>query len=307
MPNNEDVQHAHSAFFANTVGASENMPVSLTRHHDVYPTIDPTTHFNHHTYQDKVVIITGASSGIGLDIAMHYARAGASVTIVARNEETLETARVSIENETGNTRVLAVCADVTVPSEAEGAVRQTIERWNKIDILVANAGIGTSYTTPLGEMDPLTWFEPFRINIFGVYTFIRYAIEHLQKTKGYIIATTSGMAQLRIPNLSSYAISKLGVNRLVEFVDVEYGRTVTAFALHPGTIRTAINAAAQNMPTPDTTTLAAATVLYLTSGQIDWLHGRYVSANWDLAELERDFKDKILKQDSLVTKLAMPV
>ena len=48
----------------------------------------------------------------------------------------------------------------------------------------------------------------------------RYALEHLRQTKGYIIVTTSGMAQLRMPNLSSYAISKLAVNRLVEFVDV---------------------------------------------------------------------------------------
>ena len=54
----------------------------------------------------------------------------------------------------------------------------------------------------------------------------------------------------------------------------EYRGAVTAYALHPGTIRTAINAAAAEMPTPDTTTLAAATALHLTSGRIDWLHGR---------------------------------
>ena len=77
------------------------------------------------------------------------------------------------------------------------------------------------------------------------------------------------------------------------------------------------------MPTPDTTALAAATMLYLTSGRIDWLHGRlvlsaldqsytsmtwdrYVSVNWDLAELEAKFKDKIIAQGSLVAKLAIP-
>lgn len=113
----------------------------------MYPVIDPTAHFNDHTYHDKVVIITGASSGIGLDIAMYYARAGASVTIVARNAQRLEEARVSIGSATGSTRVLAVCADVTNPSDAEDAVKQTVERWGKIDVLVANAGVGTSYTT----------------------------------------------------------------------------------------------------------------------------------------------------------------
>ncbi|KZV64501.1 NAD-P-binding protein [Peniophora sp. CONT] len=321
MSNTEDAQRAQRAFFANIVGISENMPDTLTRHHDVYPAIDPRACFDNHTYQDKVVIITGASSGIGLDIATHYARAGASVTIVARNSRMLEDARASIEKATGSTRVLTVCADVTLPSDAEGAIKQTVERWGGIDILVANAGVGASYTIPLGEMDPLAWFEPFRIHVFGVYTFIRYAIEHLQKTKGYIVVITSGMSQLRMPNLSSYAISKHAVNRLVEFVAI--GRVVCrretrsliskteypnimSFSLHPGTIRTAINAAAPSLPAPDTTALAAATTLYLTSGKLDWLHGRYVSANWDVEELERDFKDKIIQQGSLVTKLAIP-
>ena len=74
------------------------------------------------------MIVTGASSGIGLDIATHYARAGAFVTIVARNATKLEEARAQITTVAEGSHVLAVCADVTIPEEAEGSVRRTVEK-----------------------------------------------------------------------------------------------------------------------------------------------------------------------------------
>jgi len=143
------------------------------------------------------------------------------------------------------------------------------------------------------------------VNVLGVYNFVHYALPHLQEAKGYIVAITSGMSQLRIPTLSNYAISKMAVNRLVEFVALEYPEVKT-FSLHPGTIRTTVNAHAPELPTPDTPALPAALLLHLTAGKVDWLHGRYISANWDIEELERDWKDKILAQRSFVAKMDMP-
>lgn len=302
-----DAAERLSQFLSSIVGVSENMPTSLTRHNDVYPAIDPQVHFDRRTYKDKVVLVTGASSGIGREVALHYAKAGAAVAIVARNAEALGGTSAAIVNAVGpNARVLTIRADVKVPSEAQDAVERTIQEFGgRLDVLVANAGIGVQYGKPLGEVDPLEWWESFEVNVLGVFNFVRYALAHLQKTNGYIITTSSGMAQLRYPTMSPYGISKLAVNRLVEFIDLEYPEVKT-FAIHPGTIRTAINADAHQLPTPDTTALPAATILYLTAGNADWLHGRYISSNWDMYELEKDWKEKILAQGSLVTKLAIP-
>ncbi|KAI0027546.1 NAD-P-binding protein [Vararia minispora EC-137] len=294
-----------SKFLSNVEGASENMPASLTRHHGVYPAIDPKSHIAGQTYRDKVVLITGASTGIGRETAILYARAGASVVLVARNAAVLEEARQAATRVGAEARVLAVCANVCVPERAEDAVKQAIEAFGRLDILIANAGVGVKPGQCLSEVDPLAWWSLFEVNVLGVYNFVRYAMAHLQKTNGYIIATSSGMAQLRYPGMSSYAISKMAVNRLVEFIDLEYPEVKT-FALHPGTIRTGINAETPELPTPDSAALPAALSLHITAGKVDWMHGRYISANWDVEELEKDWKNKILEQRSLVAKLAIP-
>jgi len=105
----------------------------------VYPLIDPQNHYDRQTYAGKVVLITGASRGIGLETALYYARAGASVTIVARKQETLNISRDKILTEQPSAQILAFLADVRDVKKAEEAVAATVARFGRLDILVANA------------------------------------------------------------------------------------------------------------------------------------------------------------------------
>jgi len=87
---------------------------------------------------------------------------------------------------------------------------------------------------------------------------------------------------------------------------VEYP-SIKVFSMHPGSVKTDLyDEAGGSFPTNSTVELAASTIQYLTSGKADYLSGRYVSALWDLGEVERDWKEKIIAQNGLVSKLSIP-
>jgi len=280
--------------------------MKVTNHHRTYPTIDPTAHFEKKTYRNKVVLVAGASRGIGRDVARHYALAGASLALVSRHQAALEEVKAAILQEVPDAQISVFTADVKSISATEAAVNAAVQQFGRLDILVANAAATTPMTHRLGEKDPLEWWNVFEVNVKGTFNLIRPALPHLEKSQGYVVAMTSGVGHLIFPNGSDYCISKLAVDRLVQFVVAEYPQ-VKAFAVHPGTIDTDLSRSSGLVfATPDTTELPAATMLYLTSGQVDWLSGRYVSANWDLGEVEREWKEKIIKQDGLVSRLYIP-
>jgi NAD(P)-dependent dehydrogenase (short-subunit alcohol dehydrogenase family) len=107
----------------------------------IYPLIDPQVHYDNQTYAGKVVLITGASRGVGLETAIYYARAGASVTIVARKQEALDVSRDAILHEQPSAQVLTFPADVRDVNKAGEAVAATVARFGRLDILVANAAV----------------------------------------------------------------------------------------------------------------------------------------------------------------------
>jgi len=106
----------------------------------VYSTIDPKEAFANQTYRGKVVLITGASRGIGQETAITYAKAGAHVTIAGRSQETLDKTVAMIHAAVSGAQVLAVPTDVRDPKATEAAVRVTLERFGRLDVLIANAG-----------------------------------------------------------------------------------------------------------------------------------------------------------------------
>ncbi|KAI0294645.1 NAD-P-binding protein [Multifurca ochricompacta] len=284
----------------NIIGFDENLPVSY--HNDVYSAIDPKPLYASQSYKGKVVLVTGASRGIGQETALQYARAGASLAIVARNEESLNETRDAILSAAPEVAVLTLAADVREAKGAEAAVQKVLERFERLDILIANAGsypfwapaVSFFFFLALNKKDPDAWWTSFEVNIRGVFNFIWV----------HSSALLVG-AQLRIPGSSDANISKHAVNRLVEFVTLEYP-SVRAFALAPGFVPTRLAAEAQAGDASDTPALAAATMLYLTSGRADWLSGRFYSANWDIAEVERDWKDLIVQKGGLINKLYIP-
>lgn len=309
------------SFFRNIVGADESL-VNVGSYHDVYPTIDPTEAFQKKTYKGKVVIVTGASGGIGASIALFYAKAGAGVTIVSRKQSTLDESKARILKEAPDARVLAFAADVKDWRASEQAVKATISEFGRLDILVANAGVMTSWSQSIAEKDPDEWWNTWEVNVRGVFNFVRAAAPELQKTQGYVVVIGAGLAQLRYPGISDYGISKFAINRFVEYIAVEFPN-IKSFSLHPGVIFTnMVESSRADAPAKkgsfeqpdvvnsgivlDTAELPAATSLYLTAGKADWLNGRYVSANWDLALVEKNWKAKILEQNGLVGKLYIP-
>ncbi|KZT38567.1 short-chain dehydrogenase/reductase SDR [Sistotremastrum suecicum HHB10207 ss-3] len=283
----------------------EDLPV--THHHDVYPAIDPIAHFQNQTYKGKVVLITGSSRGIGQEVALFYARAGATVVLVARQQSTLDAVRDVIVKEVPTATLASFVADVTKTTQVQAAVEGAVKKFGKLDIVLANAGTINEMKKPFTENDPDEWWNTIEVNVRGVYNVAHYALPHLDKTSGYFLITSSVAAQFRFPNSSAYQLSKHAVGRLNEFIKLEHPKVKT-IAVHPGGIMTKL---ADLVPEihqllVDTLQLPAATILQLTSGKYDWFSGRFVSSNWDLGEVESQFKEKILAEDALVSRLAIP-
>ncbi|KZV64875.1 NAD-P-binding protein, partial [Peniophora sp. CONT] len=275
----------------------------LTDRHDVYPAIDPQAAFSSKSFTGKVVLITGASRGLGQVMATFYARAGAKLALVARSASNLDALKKQIQKES-DVEILTFVLDVKDTQAAAKAVQDTVDHFGKIDIVIPNAGISTGPTF-LGDRDIAHWWNTLEVNLLGTLNFVGPALKHLEKTNGYVIAISSRAAQARIPGASDYGISKLALSRLVEFIALEY-KTVSVFSVHPGAVWTDMgkDSGAPKELFAETPELAAATVLALASGKYDWLSGRFVDATQDLGELEQ-LKEQILGKDALVSKLAL--
>ena len=106
----------------------------------VYPAIDPEPLYASQAYNGKVVLVTGASRGIGQEISLQYARAGAALAIAARSEEALGESKRAILEAVPTAEVLVLVVDVRESASAEKAVQALLARFGKLDILIANAG-----------------------------------------------------------------------------------------------------------------------------------------------------------------------
>ncbi|VDB95506.1 unnamed protein product [Peniophora sp. CBMAI 1063] len=292
----------------NLIGLDEDLPTADTKH-DVYPYISPEPDFKSQSYAGKVVLITGASRGIGSQTAITFAKAGASVVLIARKQATLDESKDAILKEKPDAQILTFPADVVDSAKAKEAIAATIERFGKLDVVIANAGVFRSTGGKgFADADADTWWNTFEINFRGVYNYLHYSIPELKKTKGTFITTTSRIALLRLRTASDYAVSKLASNRMIEFAVVEYPE-IKAYAVHPGVVATEMNRNADSgadIPAADSVELPAAVYLHLASGKAEYLSGRYVSVNWDLEEIEKKYKDKIVADNALVGKLALP-
>jgi 3-oxoacyl-ACP reductase-like protein len=109
-------------------------------HRSVYPAIDPQQLYAAQAYQGKVVLVTGASRGIGQEISLQYARAGATLAITARAEDALEETKRAILAAVPSAQVLVHTADVRDVQSVERVVQVVLARFEKLDILIANAG-----------------------------------------------------------------------------------------------------------------------------------------------------------------------
>lgn len=193
-------------------------------------------------FTDKVILITGASSGIGAASAEYFAKLGGLIAIVGRNEENLgETAnkcQLAAPIDVGEP--LIIVADVTSESDVERIIESTIERFGKIDVLVNNAGIiapGSIETTSLEQYDHI-----MNTNLRSVYQLTMLAVPHLIETKGNIVNISSVLGIRAFTNILAYSLSKAAIEQFTKCVALELApKGVRVNVVTPGVIETELH------------------------------------------------------------------
>lgn len=187
---------------------------------------------------DKVVIITGASSGIGRALAFAFARRAAKLVLVARREERLEAVRREIQPYTSD--VLIIPADVTDDAQLERVVEETLAAFGRIDVLVNNAGIIAS--GPLQDHTPEQISRILTVNLAAVVKLTRFVLPHmLAHNRGYILNIGSGLGRTAMPLHAAYSASKYGLSGFSDALRRELDRTgVYVTLVLPTWVRTEI-------------------------------------------------------------------
>jgi short-subunit dehydrogenase len=198
-------------------------------------------------WSDRVVLITGASSGIGRALAVAWARKGARVALLARRAEALEEVANAVEAAGG--RAFAVAADVR-KSEAVRAAVELVEReWGRVDVLVANAGVGE--VTRAHEFPVEKAREVFETNVLGAMNAVAAVLPGmLARRAGHLVAVSSLAAYRGLPGSGAYCASKAALSTFFESLRVELrGRGVAVTTIHPGFVRTPMTAG-RDQPMP---------------------------------------------------------
>jgi NAD(P)-dependent dehydrogenase (short-subunit alcohol dehydrogenase family) len=188
--------------------------------------------------ENKVAIITGASSGIGRATALLFAAQGAAVVVNARGAEPLQTVVEEIEAAGG--RVVAIAGDVSDDETHERLVGTAKERFGGLDIAMNNAGAVVSYK-PLVELTPQEWLETLAVNLTSAFLGARRQIPAmLERGSGSIIFTSTFVGtSAGIPNMAAYGSAKAGLMGLVKGITADYGsQGIRANALLPGGVDT---------------------------------------------------------------------
>jgi short-subunit dehydrogenase len=156
-------------------------------------------------FTDKVIVVTGASEGIGRALCLALAPQRPRLAIAARNEARLD--ELMKEAEGKGAQVLIVPTDVTSEEACKGLIGKTIEKWGSIDVLVNNAG-GTMWTNFEDMTDTSVFEKLMRLNFLGSVYCTFYALPRLKKSKGLIVAVSSVAGLVGVPTRTGYAASK---------------------------------------------------------------------------------------------------
>jgi short-subunit dehydrogenase len=183
--------------------------------------------------QDMVVVITGASAGIGRALAEALAGQGARLSLSARRLD-----RLSELNQQLGGRNLVLRADVAIESDCRLLIEKTIEHFGRIDTLVCNAGYGLA--RPVAEATAAELQAIFQTNVFGTTDCIRYAVPHMRQQgpqagwRGQILIVSSAMARRTVPNFGAYGATKAAQLSLAEAMRVELApEAIAVTSVHP--------------------------------------------------------------------------
>ena len=184
---------------------------------------------------ERVALVTGASSGIGSAVARALAQRGVHVALAARRVERLQALSEELTRD-GRTQALAIACDVRNPDEVQAAVRQTLDRWGQLDILVANAGFG--YRAPLVEGDITRWKDMIDTNVYGLLLTLKYGVPPLlERGQGHVIVTSSVAGRMPTPGGSAYCGSKFAATAIADVLRQEVGpKGVRVTTIEPGVV-----------------------------------------------------------------------
>lgn len=188
-------------------------------------------------FQDQVVWITGASAGIGREMARQFADEGADVAVSARRADRLE--QVVAEIESRGRRGLAVPCDVADEAAVREAVERIVTHFGRLDVAVANAGFGV--VGPVEELTAEEWRRQFDVNVVGLALTAKYALPHLRETRGRMVLMGSVASMAVRNNVSPYSSSKAAVRSIGQTLALEvHGSGVSCTTLHPGFVESDI-------------------------------------------------------------------
>jgi 3-oxoacyl-[acyl-carrier protein] reductase len=214
----------------------------------------------------KVAVVTGASKGIGAEIAKHLAAEGASVVVNYASSRAGADRVVGHIKERGG-KAVAVQADVARTEEIQRLFEETRKAFGKLDVLVNNAGVYNF--APLEEITPEHFHKQFGLNVLGLILTTREAVKHFGKEGGSVINISSVVARLAIPGATVYSATKAAVDSITRTLSAELGpKRIRVNAVNPGMVLTEGNASARDPENELRKTLEAHTPLGRI-GQVD--------------------------------------
>ncbi|HEY0008393.1 MAG TPA: SDR family NAD(P)-dependent oxidoreductase [Tepidisphaeraceae bacterium] len=192
-------------------------------------------------FKDKVALVTGAGSGIGKATAVAYAAEGAKVVVNSRTEDEIRETADEIIKAGG--QALAVTGDISKPQDVQNLVDQTIAKFGRLDIVLANAGINGVWA-PIEELTVEEFDKTIDINLKGTFLTIKYAVPHLKKQGGSVtvVASVNGTRIFSNTGATAYSTSKAGQVAMTKMLALELAKwDVRVNVICPGSVETEIN------------------------------------------------------------------
>ena len=168
-------------------------------------------------FKDKVVVITGASSGIGEATAREFAKSGSKVVLAARSEERLSRIVDEIREAEGD--AIYVTTDVSIEEDCKNLIRKTVEKYGTVHILVNNAGLSMRAT--FVDVDLKVLHRLMNVNFWGTVYCTKYALPYLLQQKGSLVGVSSVAGFHGLPGRTGYSASKFAIHGFLETIRIE--------------------------------------------------------------------------------------
>lgn len=189
----------------------------------------------------KVALITGAGSGIGKAAAKLLAREGAKIAALGHTEKEVDKTVKEIQN--NGREAISLVADISHPEAMQKAIQQIGDKWGRLDIVFANAGINGVWA-PIEELAPEEWDKTLDVNLKGTFLTVKYAVPYLKKQGGSVIITASvnGTRIFSNTGATAYSCSKAAQVAFTKMVALELAKDrIRVNVICPGAIETSIN------------------------------------------------------------------